>query len=95
MKIAIYPGSFDPITNGHLDILKSGSEIFDKVIIATGGKSYPGTGSDGDGYKFSRRFGHTVTPLSPSLVPLVCREKFLSRLMGLSLKNVSLRILNN
>ena len=34
MKIAIYPGSFDPITNGHLDILKSGSEIFDKVIIA-------------------------------------------------------------
>ena len=68
---------------------------FDKVIIATGGKSYPGTGSDGDGYKFSRRFGHTVTPLSPSLVPLVCREKFLSRLMGLSLKNVSLKILDS
>ena len=72
-----------------------GSYDFDKVIIATGGVSYPRTGSDGDGYRFARSFGHTVTPLSPSLVPLVCREKFLSDLMGLSLKNVRLRIVDS
>ena len=66
--------------------------IFDKVIIATGGISYPRTGSTGDGYKFAEKFGHAVTKLTPSLVPLVCSEKFLSKLMGLSLKNVTLKI---
>lgn len=60
----------------------------DAVIIATGGMSYPLTGSTGDGYRFARECGHTVNPLYPSLVPLVCHEGFCSSLSGLSLKNI-------
>ncbi len=62
------------------------------VIIATGGRSYPGTGSDGDGYTLARSVGHTVTPLVPSLVPLTSKSKICPSLQGLSLKNVSLTI---
>lgn len=76
-------------------ITKNSIYEFDKVIIATGGASYPRTGSTGDGYRFAKNFGHTVTPLYPSLVPLVCREKYLSRIMGLSLKNVKLSIVDS
>ncbi len=64
----------------------------DAVILCTGGKSYPKTGSDGDGYRFAEAAGHTVTPLSPSLVPLVAHGKLCASLQGLSLRNVSLRI---
>lgn len=64
----------------------------DAVILCTGGKSYPKTGSDGDGYRFAETAGHTVTPLSPSLVPLVAQGKLCASLQGLSLRNVSLRI---
>lgn len=65
----------------------------DKVIIATGGKSYPLTGSTGDGYKLAQKVGHTITEIKPSLVPLVCYEKELCQdLQGLSLKNVSIVI---
>lgn len=71
----------------------------DRVIVATGGLSYPGTGSTGDGYRFAEAAGHSVTPREPSLVPLTARfEKPLSdrfspkSLMGLSLKNVSIRL---
>lgn len=65
----------------------------DKLIIATGGKSYPGTGSTGDGYKFALDFGHTVTTIKPSLVPLEIKEKLDCRSMqGLSLRNVSIKI---
>lgn len=62
------------------------------VLIATGGKSYPGTGSDGDGYKFAQALGHTVTALKPSLVPLVSEEEYCSEMTGLSLKNVSVTV---
>lgn len=62
------------------------------VIIATGGKSYPKTGSTGDGYKLSRMCGHTITELKPSLVPLETAEKYCSDMMGLSLKNVTLSL---
>lgn len=62
------------------------------VIIATGGKSYPGTGSDGDGYKFAAALGHTVTPLKPSLVPLVSEEEYCAEMTGLSLKNVAVTV---
>ena len=65
---------------------------FDSVIVCTGGMSYKMTGSDGDGYKFARRAGHTVTPLTPSLVPIVCEGKLCPRMQGLSLKNVSMKI---
>ena len=62
------------------------------VLIATGGKSYPGTGSDGDGYKFAAALGHTVTALKPSLVPLVGEEDYCSEMTGLSLKNVAVSV---
>ena len=62
---------------------------FDAVILACGGVSYPGTGSKGDGFEFARRAGINVTPLSPSLVPVVTYEKT-AELMGLTLKNVTL-----
>lgn len=65
------------------------------VLIATGGKSYPGTGSTGDGYKLAEQAGHTVTKLKPSLVPIVCEEKYCSDMMGLSLRNVTLSLYDN
>ena len=64
----------------------------DAVIVCTGGRSYSRTGSDGDGYKFAKAAGHTVTPLLPSLVPIVCAGKLCPSLQGLSLKNVTLKI---
>ena len=64
----------------------------DRVIIATGGMSYPVTGSTGDGYKMAERVGHTVTELRPSIVPIMTKEGFCSRLCGLSLKNVTLTL---
>lgn len=66
-------------------------EIFDKLIIATGGMSYPQTGSTGDGYKFAKKLGHTITPLKPALVPSEVAEKWASNLQGLTLKNVNLK----
>lgn len=74
---------------------QSGAEIeeaFDAVIICTGGRSYSMTGSDGDGYRFAAEAGHTVTPLHPSLVPIVAEGKLCASLQGLSLRNVSLTI---
>ena len=65
----------------------------DKLIIATGGKSYPGTGSTGDGYSFAKVFGHIVTEIKPSLVPLEIKEKAdCQSMQGLSLRNVSIKI---
>lgn len=73
--------------------LKNGEILeADSVLIATGGVSYPVTGSTGDGYKFAKALGHTVTEIKPSLVPLCCHEGFCSRLSGLSLKNVTLSV---
>lgn len=64
----------------------------DSVIVATGGLSYPKTGSSGDGYKLAKALGHTVTELRPSLSALVCRDGLCSECMGLSLKNVAIRV---
>lgn len=73
--------------------LKNNEEYFgDAVIIATGGLSYPLTGSTGDGYRFAKDAGHTVTDLYPSLVPLYVSESFISELMGLSLKNIGITV---
>lgn len=66
--------------------------LFDSVIIATGGKSYPLTGSDGSGYKLAMKLGHKVTELIPSLTPIECKSQICSDLQGLSLKNVSIKI---
>lgn len=72
---------------------ETGESFFgDCVILATGGKSYPKTGSTGDGYTLAKSVGHTVTPLRPSLSALVCREGFCSDCMGLSLRNVALTV---
>jgi predicted Rossmann fold flavoprotein len=64
----------------------------DSVIIATGGLSYPQTGSTGDGYRFARELGHSIVPPKPSLVPLEIEEPWVSDLQGLTLKNVSIRV---
>ena len=80
--------------NRFLVKLDGGEKIeADKLIIATGGKSYPGTGSTGDGYNFAKSFGHTVTAIRPSLVPLEIKEKAdCQKMQGLSLRNVSIKI---
>lgn len=62
--------------------------------MATGGLSYPVTGSTGDGYRFAKEAGHKVTDCIPSLTPFNIREDFVKELQGLSLKNVELRIYN-
>lgn len=67
----------------------------DKLIIATGGKSYPLTGSTGDGYKFAKMLGHTVVGITPSLVPLVSDLKYLDKLSGLSLRNIAFKVIDN
>jgi predicted flavoprotein YhiN len=61
----------------------------DKVILAVGGSTYPGTGSSGDGFVMAGKIGHTITELRPSLVPLEVAESWITDLQGLSLKNVT------
>ena len=74
-------------------LLPNGRKLMaDAVIIATGGASYLGTGSTGDGYHFARKAGHTIVPLRPSLIPLECKESWIKELQGLSLKNVTFTI---
>lgn len=76
--------------------VRCGGDVYNamSVLIATGGKSYPGTGSDGDGYRFAAALGHTVTPLKPSLVPLVSEEDYCGEMTGLSLKNVEVSVMD-
>jgi hypothetical protein len=64
----------------------------ENVILATGGKSYPRTGSTGDGYSLAESLGHTIVPLRPALVPLVSRDKKVHRMAGLELRNVAVRL---
>ena len=74
-------------------ILENGDKLScDAVAVCTGGASYPLTGSTGDGYRLAKMAGHTVTPLRPSLIPLVVSNNFIPKLQGLSLKNVCLKI---
>ncbi len=64
----------------------------DAAAVCTGGKSYPATGSTGDGYTLARSAGHTIIRIRPSLVPLVCSNNFIPKLQGLSLKNISVKL---
>ena len=74
-------------------ILASGERVFaDAVIIATGGLSYPSTGSTGDGYRLAMQAGHTITTCYPSLVPLEVKENDAPKMQGLSLKNVTVTV---
>lgn len=75
-------------------ILEDGKEIpCEAVIICTGGLSYPQTGSTGDGLEFVKALGHHVTDLFPSLIPLLVKEDYIKELQGLSLKNVSIKVI--
>lgn len=74
-------------------LLSSGKKMYgDAVIAATGGISYPSTGSTGDGYRFAGQCGHKVTELLPSLVPMEVKEWYARELMGLSLRNIEIRV---
>lgn len=82
-------------TQDGFDITVNGSrEHFDAVVLCTGGASYPSTGSTGDGYRFAKELGHTVTDIKPSLIPLETEEEWPKELMGLSLRNVTLKAYN-
>ncbi|MBE5961520.1 MAG: NAD(P)/FAD-dependent oxidoreductase [Lachnospiraceae bacterium] len=73
--------------------LANGSKVMaDRVIIATGGLSYPSTGSTGDGYRFAKGLGHKVTELNPSLVAIHLKEDYVKSLQGLSLKNIEVKV---
>ena len=81
--------------NGKVEsvVLSDGKEIkADAVIIATGGASYQRTGSTGDGYRLAEKLGHKITPLKPSLIGLEIQEDFVSKLKGLSLRNVAINV---
>ena len=85
------------ITDGEKNVLgvelDNGKEIkADKIILATGGKSYPVTGSTGDGYKLAKDLGHTITKIEPSLVPLTSHDEVCKELQGLSLRNVAIQL---
>ena len=69
--------------------------IADAVIVCCGGLSYRATGSTGDGYTFAKAVGHKITPLLPSLIPLVSSDGDIPELQGLSLKNISVKVIDN
>lgn len=86
------------ISNGKiLGVETSQGEFFktDSIIIATGGMSYPATGSTGDGYRMAKELGHTIIPLKPSLVPLTTKENWVKNVQGLTLKNVKVSAFRN
>lgn len=80
--------------DGSFTVKADRSYSFDSVIIATGGKSYPKTGSDGSGYRLAMKLGHKITELKPSLIPIESKDPVCCKMMGLSLKNVAIRILD-
>lgn len=85
------------IENGEVKgaVTDEGERIYAKaVIVACGGKSYPQTGSTGDGYTLARMAGHNIVPIKPSLVPLEAHEGFCTDLQGLSLRNVAIRVVD-
>ena len=82
--------------NGAVCGVSAGGEEYrsKSVLIACGGRSYPATGSTGDGYTLAQALGHTVTELKPSLVPLVSPDKYCAEMMGLSLRNVTIDLMD-
>ncbi len=85
--------SLRPLPEGGFALTAAGRDYTAaRVILATGGLSYPRTGSDGSGHRLARELGHTITPLLPSLVPLTSPDPDCARMQGLSLKNVALTV---
>lgn len=91
VRILVRDGRFCGVQTGDCRQTVSG----DAVIIATGGKSYASTGSTGDGYRFAKELGHTVTKILPALVPFTAAEDWTARLQGLSLRNVGVRVVDD
>ena len=85
------------VADGKVEGVKTEKSTYfcESVIVATGGKSYPLTGSTGDGYNFAKDLGHTIVDLKPSLVPLVAKEDYIGKLQGLSLKNISVTLMSD
>lgn len=76
-------------------VTNNGEYVADNYILATGGKTYPATGSTGDGFDFAKRLGHTIKPTYPVLVGFKCKENFVKELTGLTLKFVNVEVLKN
>ena len=85
------------VKNSHVNYIVTDNDEFsaDKYIIATGGMSYPKTGSTGDGYKFAEQAGHTITKLYPALVPVKTKETWVKLASGCNLRNVRLNVILN
>lgn len=88
-KLIVEDGCVKGVETENGDVINA-----DKIIIATGGLSYPGTGSTGDGYELAKQAGHKITELVPSLVPLEIHEGFCTDLMGLSLRNTAIKVVD-
>lgn len=86
------------VKDGQVDGVKLSDDSIipcDKIVLATGGKSYPVTGSNGEGYRIAKELGHTITDLKPSLIPLTSKDEVCKSLQGLSLKNVAIKLKDN
>ncbi len=83
--------------NDDFFLVKTNDKVYSakKVLIASGGASYTATGSTGDGYAFAKKLGHSVKPLRPSLIALVSKDEFCGEMQGLSLKNCSVKVVDN
>jgi len=76
-------------------ITKKSTYTSDKIILATGGLSYPNTGSTGDGYKLAKKLGHTIIKTQPALIGLILNESYLKSIAGISLKNINISVFQN
>lgn len=96
-KILIKDGQVQGIKISTVGVAPQGDPHLnaDKVILATGGKSYPVTGSTGDGYRLAKELGHTITDIKPSLIPFTSKNEECGKLQGLSLRNVGVKLKNN
>jgi len=85
------------VKNNHIEKVTTDNGDFeaDNFVIATGGKSYPATGSTGDGYAWLEKMGHKINKPRPALVPIIIKEDWIKRLEGLSLKNVNISVFQN
>lgn len=95
VRVCLHTKAEEILTQGEaVSGVRTQKQIFaaDAVILATGGISYPSTGSTGDGYRFARKLGHQVEELSPSLVPMMVKEEYCMQMQGLSLRNVAVKI---
>ncbi|MBE5964610.1 MAG: NAD(P)/FAD-dependent oxidoreductase [Lachnospira sp.] len=88
--VLIKEGAFSAIVTHKGDTLYA-----DSLVVATGGLSYPSTGSTGEGYEFAKKIGHNITSLYPSLVPFNVKEAYARQMQGLSLKNIEISIFDN